>query len=78
MAEALGFNVYISWLHREHRVGPFCEFLASEAVSARWQCITMRMQENLEELAMLESLDNGKPLAASKSGDLPQVMQAAQ
>ena len=31
------------------------------------------MQENLEELAMLESLDNGKPLSASKSGDLPQV-----
>jgi hypothetical protein len=30
-------------------------------------------QENLEELAMLESLDNGKPISASKSGDLPQV-----
>ena len=73
MAEASGFNV--SWLQIE---GLYCEFFASEAVSARWQCITMRMQENLEELAMLESLDNGKPLAASKSGDLPQVMQAAQ
>ena len=35
-------------------------------------------QENLEELAMLESLDNGKPLSASKGGDLPQVMVAGQ
>ena len=25
---------------------------------------------------MLESLDNGKPLSASKGGDLPQVMTA--
>ena len=33
----------------------------------------VNMQENLEELAMLESLDNGKPLSASKTGDLPQV-----
>lgn len=29
------------------------------------------MEENLEELAMLESLDNGKPLAMSKAGDVP-------
>ena len=35
--------------------------------------LDLGMQENLEELAMLESLDNGKPLSASKSGDLPQV-----
>lgn len=35
------------------------------------------VQENLEELAMLESLDNGKPLSASKSGDLPQVLMLA-
>ncbi|CAK0737882.1 Aldehyde dehydrogenase 2 member B4, mitochondrial [Coccomyxa viridis] len=33
------------------------------------------MEENLEELAMLESLDNGKPLSASKSGDLPQSIE---
>ena len=33
----------------------------------------MVAQESLEELAMLESLDNGKPISASKSGDLPQV-----
>ena len=36
------------------------------------------LQENLEELAMLESLDNGKPLSASKGGDLPQVTVAGQ
>ena len=35
--------------------------------------LDLNVQENLEELAMLESLDNGKPLSASKSGDLPQV-----
>ncbi|CAL5223994.1 g6609 [Coccomyxa viridis] len=33
------------------------------------------MEENLEELAMLESLDNGKPLSASKGGDLPQSIE---
>ena len=30
-------------------------------------------QEHLDELAMLESLDNGKPLAVSKAGDVPLV-----
>lgn len=47
-------------------------------LSATKQCVALRMQENLEELAMLESLDNGKPSSASKGGDLPQVMMAAQ
>jgi len=30
-------------------------------------------QEHLEELAILESLDNGKPLSVAKSSDLPEV-----
>jgi len=49
-----------------------------------WQLYSMQskrchlcMQEDLEELAMLESLDNGKPLSASKGGDLPQVLTLA-
>ena len=37
------------------------------------QLIFIDLQENLEELAMLESLDNGKPLAMSKAGDVPLV-----
>ena len=31
------------------------------------------LQENLEELAMLEALDNGKPFAIAKAGDVPLV-----
>ena len=31
------------------------------------------MQENQEELATLESLDNGKPYAVAKAADLPLV-----
>lgn len=32
-----------------------------------------QLQENAEELAHLESLDNGKPLAVAKAADVPQV-----
>src|SRR5947208_8063447 len=32
------------------------------------------IEKNMEELAMLESLDNGKPLADSKAADLPLVI----
>ena len=31
------------------------------------------VQENIEELAMLESLDNGKPVSVAKAGDFPLV-----
>ncbi len=32
------------------------------------------VEENLEELAQLESLDNGKPISEARSADLPQVV----
>ena len=33
----------------------------------------MSLQENLEELALLESLDNGKPYKIAKAADVPLV-----
>jgi len=33
------------------------------------------MEENLEELAMLESLDNGKPVAVAKAADIPLAIE---
>ncbi|GMH39763.1 hypothetical protein BSKO_07661 [Bryopsis sp. KO-2023] len=32
------------------------------------------LEEHLDELALLETLDNGKPLAAAKGGDIPLVI----
>ena len=32
-----------------------------------------KLQENLEELATLESLDNGKPYSMAKAADVPLV-----
>ena len=31
------------------------------------------LQENIDELAMLETLDNGKPFKYARTSDLPQV-----
>ena len=33
----------------------------------------MLLQENIDELAMLETLDNGKPFKYARTSDLPQV-----
>lgn len=38
-----------------------------------WIVTLVCLQENLEELATLESLDNGKPFAVAKAGDVPLV-----
>ena len=37
------------------------------------QQISANLQENLEELATLESLDNGKPYSMAKAADVPLV-----
>lgn len=37
------------------------------------QACCFLMQEHAEELAHLESLDNGKPLAVSRAADVPLV-----
>ena len=34
-------------------------------------------QENIDEIAMLETLDNGKPFKYSRTSDLPQVSSAS-
>ncbi len=39
--------------------------------------LTMLLQENIDELAMLETLDNGKPFKYARTSDLPQVCSNA-
>ena len=46
-----------------------CRAAASKTLCERLSA----MQENQEELATLESLDNGKPYAVAKAADLPLV-----
>src|SRR3954451_21986234 len=53
--------------------GPWRKMSARE----RGKCINRLadlIEKNMEELAMLESLDNGKPIADSKAADLPLVI----
>ena len=38
----------------------------------------MLLQENIDELAMLETLDNGKPYKYARTSDLPQVCLSPQ
>ncbi len=58
---------------RAFEKGPWRKMSARE----RGKCINRLadlIEKNMEELAMLESLDNGKPLADSKAADLPLVI----
>jgi phenylacetaldehyde dehydrogenase len=50
--------------------GPWARMSPSERGRVLWR-IGDLILENLEELAQLESLDNGKPIAVARAGDVP-------
>ena len=50
--------------------GPWCRMTASERGRAVWRLGDLIDKHN-EELAQLESLDNGKPLAVARAADVP-------
>ena len=57
----------------DHEVGLYESTNSRISILAQIQDWPLCLQENLEELAMLESLDNGKPIAASRAADVPLV-----
>jgi phenylacetaldehyde dehydrogenase len=50
--------------------GPWRKFTPSERGRAIWKLADL-IEENLEELAEIESLDNGKPLKIARAADVP-------
>jgi phenylacetaldehyde dehydrogenase len=50
--------------------GPWRRTTAAERTRLIWK-LSELLEEHLEEFANLETLDNGKPLAVAKAGDLP-------
>ncbi len=50
--------------------GPWARMAPAERAKLLWK-LADRMEEQLEELAQLESLDNGKPLTVARVADLP-------
>lgn len=60
----------------EKHEGSFVEDIETKAGSLKkesQQDSSAKLQENLEELATLESLDNGKPYSIAKAADVPLV-----
>ncbi|HEY6466817.1 MAG TPA: aldehyde dehydrogenase family protein [Candidatus Acidoferrales bacterium] len=54
--------------------GPWSRMTASERTRAIWKLADL-IEKNLEELAQLESLDNGKPLAVARAADVPLAVE---
>ncbi|CAB4242808.1 Putative aldehyde dehydrogenase DhaS [Methylacidimicrobium sp. AP8] len=50
--------------------GPWARMAPAERGKLLWK-LADRVEEHLEELAQLETLDNGKPLAVARAADLP-------
>ncbi|QDQ41745.1 aldehyde dehydrogenase (acceptor) [Methylacidiphilum kamchatkense Kam1] len=50
--------------------GPWAKMTPSDRGKLIWKLADL-IEENLEELAQIESLDNGKPMAVAKAADLP-------
>ncbi len=50
--------------------GPWRKMTASERGRILWRLADL-LEKNLEEFAVLESLDNGKPLAVARAADVP-------
>ncbi|QSR88378.1 aldehyde dehydrogenase family protein [Methylacidiphilum caldifontis] len=50
--------------------GPWAKMSPAERAKLIWKLADL-IEENLEELAQIESLDNGKPMAVAKVADLP-------
>ncbi len=57
----------------EDRSGPWRKMSASERGKLLWRLADL-VEKNLEELAELETLDNGKPIFESRYVDLPMVI----
>jgi len=50
--------------------GPWSRLTASERGKLVWKLADL-LEQNLEEFAMLETLDNGKPLTVARAADVP-------
>jgi acyl-CoA reductase-like NAD-dependent aldehyde dehydrogenase len=57
----------------EDRAGPWRKMSASERGNLIWRLADL-IEKNIEELAELETLDNGKPIFESRNIDLPMVI----
>jgi len=57
----------------EDRNGPWCKLSASERGRLIWKLADL-VEKNIEELAELETLDNGKPIFESRYVDMPMVI----
>src|SRR3989454_11110358 len=57
----------------EDRSGPWREFSASERGRLNWRLADL-VEKNIDELAELETLDNGKPIFESRYVDMPMVI----
>jgi phenylacetaldehyde dehydrogenase len=68
--DAEDINLAVAAARRAFDQGPWRKMTSSERGRIIWK-IGDLILENLEELAELESLDNGKPLAVAKAADVP-------
>src|SRR6266851_3012120 len=57
----------------EDRSGPWCKLSASERGRLIWKLADL-VEQNIDELAELETLDNGKPIFESRYVDMPMVI----
>src|SRR3989475_5405808 len=57
----------------EDRSGPWRKFSASERGRLIWRLADL-VEKNIDELAELETLDNGKPIFESRYVDMPMVI----
>src|ERR1700722_2216285 len=68
--EAEDINRAVKAARRAFDVGPWPQMTPSERGKIVWR-IGELIEENLEELAQLEALDNGKPITIARVADVP-------
>jgi len=68
--EAEDVNRAVAAARRAFESGPWPSMTPAERQNLIWR-LADRMEECLEELAQLETLDNGKPLAVARVADVP-------